>query len=211
MYTVDLICYGPTLKEVHTQYIESLTKKFNSRIKNFTVRYKKLGWTPAFIRAEFEDGKIFCEEFYKSDYGRAFASFARECCYSCRFRGVNHKSDITIGDFWGINHEMSGYNPDGVSVFIVNNERGKNLIDMIDTKNFALMPADIDFILDNNSMYYLTRNKPADYEKFCGDLMRAGLHKALINHDGGYLKVYARKFIPSRVRKFIKRTILHRQ
>ncbi len=222
LYTIDLICYGPTLKEVHSQYIDSLTKKFNSSIKNFTVRYKKLGWTPPFVLAEFENGRKFCADFYKSDYGRAFGTFARDVCYSCKFRGINHQSDITIGDYWGLTPEMSGYNHDGVSVLIVNNERGKNLINMIDINSFALMPADLNFIIEHNKMYYLTRNKPLNYNKFCEDLKRGGLHKALINHEGGYLLYYAKKFIrfvkfcvkkfiPSRVKKFIKRKILHKR
>ncbi|MBQ7560232.1 MAG: Coenzyme F420 hydrogenase/dehydrogenase, beta subunit C-terminal domain [Synergistaceae bacterium] len=217
LYTIDLICYGPTLKEVHSQYIDSLTKKFNSRIKNFTVRYKKLGWTPMYIKADFEDGRTFCAEFYKSDYGRAFGTFSREVCYSCKFRGVNHRSDITIGDYWGLTPEMDGYNPDGVSIFIVNSERGQDLINMIDTNNFALMPADLDFIIEHNRMYYKTRSKPEDYKKFCDDLKSVGLHRAIINHEGGYMRFYAKKilnrakkFIPSRVKKFIKRKILHK-
>ena len=117
---------------------------------------------------------------------------------------------------------MSDYNPGGVSVLIVNNERGKSLINMIDINDFALIPADINFIIEHNKMYYLTRNKPLNYNKFCDDLKRVGLHKALINHEGGYFVYYAKKFIrfvkfcvkkiiPSRVKKFIKRKILHRQ
>ncbi len=102
LFTIDLICYGSTLKEVHSQYINYLEKKFNSRIKKFTVRYKKTGWVPPYVFAEFENGKIFTEQFYNSEYGHAFAKFARPGCYSCNFRGENHKSDITVCDFWGL-------------------------------------------------------------------------------------------------------------
>ena len=221
LFTVDLICYGPTLSGVHESFIDSLERKYNSRVKNFTVRHKKFGWVPPYVMAEFENGQEFCMKFYDSDYGKAFGLYARKVCYGCRFRGINHQSDITVGDYWGLRPEMSGYNPDGVSVLIIHNERGRELMDKINKDEFALMPADVSYIIQSNPMYYKPRGKPLDYEKFCGDLKRYGLHKALIIHDGGYLRIYAgklarlikscaRKILPSSLKRFIKRTFLHR-
>ena len=46
LYTIDLICFGPAILEIHRQYIESLERKYHSRIKSFTVRHKLTGWTP---------------------------------------------------------------------------------------------------------------------------------------------------------------------
>ena len=129
-----------------------------------------------------------------------------EMCYSYNFnfRSVNHQSDITIGDYWGLKTEMNGYNPDGVSVFIIHNERGRELVSKVNEDDFALMPADVSYIIQHNPMYYKTREKAADYGKFCSDLKRYGLHRALIIRDGGYLRIYARK-VKSLIRRVIKK------
>lgn len=105
LYTVDLVCFGPALPEVHRQYIEMLEKKYHSRIKSFTVRHKAKGWTPPYIRAEFEDGREFITPFHDSDYGL----YTREQCSKCRFKGANHQADITVGDYWTVTEYRSSY------------------------------------------------------------------------------------------------------
>lgn len=210
LYTVDLICYGSTLQEVHRQYIANLERKYKSRVINFTVRYKKHGWTPPYIFAEFENGRKFDTDFYASDYGKAFALYARRPCYNCKFRGNNHQSDITVGDFWGLNSKMEGWNKNGVSIMIVRTEKGDELIKGIDTKEFSVREADADFAISHNGMYFRTREKIADYDKFCEDLKSVGLHKAIVNHYG-FMKYYldpvkehVKRFIPVRIKRIIK-------
>lgn len=206
LFTADILCFGPALIDVHKQYIDSLERKYKSRITNFTVRHKAKGWTPPYVLADFENGKRFCTSFYETDYGLAFMSFTREACFHCKFKGANHKADITLGDFWGLTPGMSGYNPDGVSIFIVKTERGESLIHKIDPEEFALSPADVDFVIGNNSMYYASRKKPEDYARFIDDLKTAGLHRAIMNHFG-LLRYYTRgirKMIPRPVKRVIK-------
>ena len=201
LYTVDLICFGPAIPEVHRQYVENLEKKYHSHLKSFTVRHKAKGWTPPYIKAEFDDGRDFLTPFYDSDYGRAFSVYTREQCYKCRFKGTNHQADITLGDFWGVNPAMAGWNKDGVSIFLVRTEKGKELISRIDTQEFALRPEDVKFAVENNSMYYLSRAKPENYGKFCDDLMSKGLHRAIVNQIG--LKRYCKKLIKRFAKKII--------
>ena len=214
LYTVDLICYGSTLQEVHRQYVESLERKFKTRIINFTVIYKKHGWTPPYIFAEFENGRKFCTDFYASDYGKAFALYARHACYICKFRGTNHQSDITVGDFWGLTPNMKGWNKNGVSAIIVRTERGEELIRNIDTEEFSLREEDADFVINHNTMYFKRREKISDYDKFCENLKSVGLHRAIINHYGlvkyylAPMKRCIKRLLPARVKRFIKAVIV---
>ena len=99
--SLRLICHGPTSAKVHEEYVEWLEKRYRSRIKAFSVRYKEKGWTPPYLRAEFENGQVFMKPFYETEYGMAFAVMARESCYRCPFKGENRRGDIMIGDFWG--------------------------------------------------------------------------------------------------------------
>ena len=210
LFTADLFCYGPAPVEVHRQYIEYLESRYKSRVKNFTVRHKKKGWTPPYVFAEFENGQQFCKQFYTTDYGLAFGTFTREGCYNCRFRGVNHQADVTLGDFWGLTPKMNGYNPDGVSIFIVKTERGEELMRKIDTKEFSLSSADPVFAVEHNRMYYTCRKKPEDYAQLCDDLKTKGLHIAMVNHFGK-VKYYTKgiiqkvkRLIPKSAKRIIK-------
>lgn len=112
LFTIDLICYGPTLQEVHRQYIETLEQKYKSRIINFT--------------------------------------------YS-----------------------------NGVSVFIVRTEKFEELIRSIDTNQFLLREADVEFVINNNRMFFRGRENVSGYESFCEDLKHVGLHRAIVNHYWG--------------------------
>ena len=178
-----------------------LEKKYHSRLKSFTVRHKAKGWTPAYIRAVFEDGREFLTPFYDSDYGMAFGTYTREQCYKCRFKGANHQADITVGDYWGLTPAMEGWNNNGVSIFLVRTEKGQELISRIDTQEFALRAEEADFAVRNNPMYYASRTKPENYEKFCDDLVNVGLHRAIVNQIG------LKKYCKTLMKRFVKKVI----
>lgn len=192
LYLVDLICHGPTDPVVAKEYIENLEKRFKSKVVDFNVRYKKKGWTPPYIYAAFENGQIFTERFYDSDYGYAFGKYSRQGCYSCRFKGANHVADITLGDYWGITKKMKGFNPNGVSLFIVKSKKGNNLLKKIDTNKFKLRNADVEFALKYNHSYYEIKSKYKRYDSFVADIKDIGLNKAVYK-DMGFLKYYITK------------------
>ena len=61
-------------------------------------------------------------------YGNTF----RESCYSCQFANPNRCSDITIGDFWGINDvDVIKKANKGVSCVLLNTEKAKRFFDTI--------------------------------------------------------------------------------
>ena len=185
LYLVDILCHGPTLAKVHSDYIDSLEKKFKSRIKNFTVRYKKEGWTPPYIHAEFENGRFFETRFYDSFYGFAFGKLSRSSCYNCQFKGPNHKSDMTCGDYWGLTGSMSGWNKNGVSIMFVKTVRGEELIKMLDGTNFHIEETDPAFALSNNHMYFECTKKDPHYDQFRKDLTEKGLRHAVMHYPTG--------------------------
>ena len=58
----------------------------------------------------------------------------RECCYNCKFTGMPRQGDCTLGDFWGIISNKVPFKGDrskGVSVVLVNNQKGAYLVDSI--------------------------------------------------------------------------------
>ena len=201
LYTIDILCHGPTSSLVQQQYIEYLERKYHSKVVFFSVRYKKRGWTPPFIRAKFENGNVYETPFYESDYGFAFSHYSKEGCYNCRFKGINHKADLTCGDFWGLTQSMSGWNSNGVSIMFVKTPKGEELISMIDIKKFHIEKADTAFALLHNPMYYNCKLKDKNYEQFSKNLKEKGLHYAVKHYPIG-VKARIKKTIKSILKAF---------
>ena len=56
----------------------------------------------------------------------------RHSCAVCRYNVLNHKSDVTIADFWGVDEacpEMDG--DTGVSMVICNTARGSEILQTV--------------------------------------------------------------------------------
>ena len=187
LYTIDLICHGPTLPSVQETCIKELESKYDSKIISFSVRYKKQGWVPPYLHAEFENGKVYNKPFYDSDFGYAFENLIRKSCYNCHFKGDNHVADLTIGDYWGISEKMEGYNKNGVSIIISRTEKGENLITQMKINTiFNVFDTDFSFAINNNPMYFRSRsvNEKFDAEQFQRDLHDKGLHYATLKQRG---------------------------
>ena len=182
LYCLELICHGATFNEVHSNYVKDLENKYKSKIIDFTVRYKNNRWTPPYICARFKNGHEFLRPFYCTDYGIAFSRYATPQCYSCKYKGENHKGDLVIGDYWGINEKDEGWNEKGVSAILVLSDKGKQLLSFLKmNKQFHIFRGDTKLIIDNNSPYYKCRDKTGDYNTFRENLANNTLRYAINN------------------------------
>lgn len=180
LYCIDLICHGPTIKKVADEYLTALEKKYRSKLIDFSVRYKKNGkWMPIYLRAEFENKKIYMKPFYDTDYGIAFSIMSRPCCYKCKFKSVNHKSDITIGDYWGITKaNLKEWNDMGVSVAFVRTDKGEAMINAI-RDICTVNETNIDFAMKNNRLINEQKIKDKHYPVFIDSFNNYNLHSAI--------------------------------
>lgn len=207
LFTIDILCHGPAVAGVHESYIKRLEKKYRSKVSDFTIRYKKNGWTPFYIRAIFQNGKEYVTPFIKTDYGKAFYAVAEPQCLKCPFKGVNHRGDLCCGDFWGLTQVMPGWNDKGVSIMIVQTDKGNKLLELLDD-DFELMNADYDFVVKHNPMYVESRKQNADYDKFIRDMKGHGLHYAVSKLPKTRIKVkikniLSRFLVADKHRRFI--------
>jgi hypothetical protein len=75
----------------------------------------------------------------------------RKSCYNCKFKKLPHKSDITLGDFWGVKKKYpKTYNKYGTSIIIINSNKGKELLDEIKKTIFIKEVKFIKFVLKHN-------------------------------------------------------------
>lgn len=175
---IDLICNGPTTNEVGEQFIEFLEKKYNSKIKFYSARYKNPNWKPPYLYVEFENGKVYCEKLYRTDFGIALSLMLREGCYKCQLRGANRQSDLTIGDFWGIEEGCDNYNKMGVSVIASHTDRGVLFLESMD--EIELFEVDEKKAMLANPRYSTPAPIPEKHPKFVRDFEKYGLHKACL-------------------------------
>lgn len=197
LITVDLICHGPTLQKVQQDYIEQIEEKVGARVKSFTTRYVKNSWSLPYVHAEFENGAMLTQPLYETDFGFALKYFARTSCYKCRFKGVNHSADITVGDYWGLKPNDEMYNKNGVSAIFVRTQKGEQLLRRISHSRFLLFDADIHEVIKYNPMYEESARKPAFYTEFERSYKQEGLHYAVVHSDG--YRMYRKAAIKNRL------------
>jgi len=121
-------------------YLTYIEEKEKISIKSFTFRDKSKGWGSYYYKYYFLDTKqqlnSKVKKYTSSIYYRLFLASAifRDSCYYCPYATQKRVSDITIGDFWGIEkehpeliREKGGiFNiADGVSCILINSEKGK--------------------------------------------------------------------------------------
>lgn len=136
---VDIICHGVPSPFIWRDYKDMLEKKHNSKIVDVDFRNKKIyGWrehkdTIKFSNNEIENESWFSTFFYK-------ALYFRESCGNCYFCNLARPSDITLGDFWGIEKQNKTFNSDnkGVSLLLINTEKGKDIFECIKEQLFLI-------------------------------------------------------------------------
>lgn len=140
---IDIICHGVPNAKFFNDYIKEEDKKIKGKIINFKFREKKYGWKLC-GQADYINKKGINKvlRIYPgiSSYYNLFlnADIYRENCYECRYAKGERVSDITIGDYWGIQNEHAEllktnskeYNLEkGISCMLVNTNKGEHYIE----------------------------------------------------------------------------------
>lgn len=122
---VDLICHGVPSPKLWQEYLAALEKKQQRTVQFISFRDKRNGWKRSTSVAKFSDGECMI-----TDYAKVYHSHCmlREACYSCPFTKLHRESDITIGDFWGIEkHYPEKNDARGVSLVLIHTPSGSEL------------------------------------------------------------------------------------
>lgn len=147
---VELICHGIPSDQMLQAYIRMQEKKYGAKLKRMEFRNKTKGWHNSAVRMEFENGKIYAEPMTIDAFmqGYFLGVSLKESCFSCQFRNFASGSDLTIGDFWGAEIEMSHIDDNmGLSVVISNSQKGTVFLEKTMT---SCVPVKMDNILKYN-------------------------------------------------------------
>lgn len=127
--TVDIICHGVTSPLYWDDYLKLIRKRLKSDIIAYSFRDKEpYGWNSSQSSISLASGKkIFPNRnFYHS-------LLFRRSCNVCHFTNLSRVSDITLGDFWGVeqSHPEIDISNRGVSLILVNTTKGEQLLDEV--------------------------------------------------------------------------------
>lgn len=179
LYTCELICHGPTSKKVQEDYIDDLSRKYKSKVVNFSSRYKVEGIEVPYIRVDFENGDFFEKPLWDTEYGYAFATYNRLSCYNCSFKGDDRVADISIGDSWCAGEHFG--NKMGVSIMYAHTSKGLELLQYVENiDSFVIEELDYENVKKDNPAIRKSVEKKPERCKFSQELRRVGLKKAAL-------------------------------
>ena len=153
LYTVDFVCHGVPSPKVWNKYLhevindyEGLNRKggagnsldlcspnYHDVITGINFREKGVGWkkfrfvlTFAKNTSGSKNSSDLSSGHTENPYMKSFLKdfCLRPSCHDCKVKGCSSNSDMTIGDFWGIDNLMPEIDDDkGVSVVLLHNTR----------------------------------------------------------------------------------------
>lgn len=145
LLTVDVICHGVPSPMVWRDYLyykrakraagkNSVSSSLNELplITDISFRDKTNGWKKYGFKISYRDNceitpyneDLFMKGFLKNLY-------LRPICYACAARSGKSSSDITIGDFWGIQKHYPEFDDNkGIGLILINSEKGKLAYDI---------------------------------------------------------------------------------
>ena len=146
---VDIVCHGVPSQKVFDMYIKDLENEKEGKISKFSFRVKDNVYkhSNGYHYTLTRDGKekVVNGVYSQSSFYNAFKHYLifRNSCYECKYATPDRVSDITLGDFWGIEKlDFDGDNDTGVSMVIINSSVGKelflNICDKLIFKEFPL-------------------------------------------------------------------------
>lgn len=131
LYICDIVCHGVPSPFIYRDYLSWQEKKNNQKIMAFNFRDKAIiGWDSHEESMILKSGKKVYSRIY-TDLFRKCIMF-RSSCYQCPFTNFQRPSDITLGDFWGIDKCMPDFADNiGNSLILINSSKGKEVFELV--------------------------------------------------------------------------------
>ena len=180
LLTVDVICHGTPSPLIWRDYVTEKEQKHDSKIVGVNFRNKRFGWSKSVLLLLFADGSEYCESGSKDEYMRGFLTnlYLRESCYKCECKGERVLSDISLGDFWGIESILPNFSDNkGASAVILNTDKGKAFFEKIKS-DLVIEKVNYSDVLKGNPALVSPVVKPDKSEKFWRLYHKKGLVKA---------------------------------
>lgn len=207
LITMDIICHGVPSLRMLNDYVEILSRRFRSKINQVIFRDKSSRKSFC-ARIDVERSNrlkpLYIRAHYMSYYQYFLeGSIYRDSCYSCPYACLERVSDITIGDYWGIEkhhgEDLAKRNPPEKtdwSCILVNTPKGQAFLSKYGVA-LEMYTSKALYVAETNQQLNMPSSMPEERE----DLLRlyrekgyAGIEREFIRHSGGSVRYLWRLF-----------------
>lgn len=207
LYTQDIICHGVPSPKVWRKYLEFREKQDGQPPVRINFRQKDEGWNLYSLLLKYNSSE------YKMNHSddlfyKAFLQNAclRDSCYNCSFKKWDRFSDITIGDFWGMDNIAPEMNDNkGTSLVIINSEKGKKIFDNVKL-NSVYQEVDINEAIKGNPSFVKSVKKNKNTDNFFENLDYIEFNKLVkkyVPNKNIFVRVIYK--VKNKIRKIIKK------
>lgn len=134
---VDFLCRATNSPKAYRKYMDMLEKQYGGKIVYVKAKNKEHGWHSLARKVVFDNGKEYYGEGHDDHYRRGYHwnMFERPSCYNCKFKEIPRYSDITLGDFWGVEKIAPELEQNlGTSMVMLNTPKGEAFFEKIKDK-----------------------------------------------------------------------------
>ncbi len=167
LYLVEVICHGTPSPKLWKTYVEYLEEKYNATIESVDFRNKKYGWKKFGLKKKGDNIDQYLDistDPYMVMFLRDYC--LRSSCYNCNAKKLESMADITIADFWGIEHVLPQMDDDtGTSLVLIQSNKGEKLFNSI-VDEIIYEETNFDDAIKYNPSYYKPVNKPFERDSF---------------------------------------------
>lgn len=185
LITVDVICHGVPSPKVFNQYKESLVKSFKGEIKSINFRDKRKGWKSSSFVSEFNNDKEYSANLNEDIYMKGFLRniYLRPSCYNCKAKNYSDGSDLSLGDYWGIENIHPEFDDDkGASIVSLNSEKGSKIFNKISNK-IEFLETDLDYATKCNPCIVKSVQYNPKRERFFNELKEDNFESLVIKYS----------------------------
>lgn len=124
----DFVCRGINSPAAHRANVRELERRHGSEVEFFNFKNKSKGWTRLGLLVRFKNGEVDFTDRDTCAWTKGYINYnlyMRPSCEKCRFKRIPRVSDISIGDFWGLEGSREDMEK-GMSLVMVNTQKGRD-------------------------------------------------------------------------------------
>lgn len=167
LFCVDIVCHGVPSYKVFQKYIADTFP--GRKLSHVDFRDKTTGWKNYSVTFSFSDGGTERMKRERCLYFNGFVQnlFLRPSCYHCQFKDENYESDLTLGDFWGIERIFPEKDDDkGAGLVLVHTNKGEQLLTSLKSRIYLEKVSGREYIQRNPSICLPAAENPKRGEFF---------------------------------------------
>lgn len=154
LFCIDFICRGVPSPKLWQNYVKMMETKYKSKMVNARFRNKTYGYHSSTMKIDFENGKSYYGSGRVDPMMKAFVNElgSRPSCSNCAFKGVEHRSDITMFDCKEFSDIVG--NPDddkGYTSIFIHTEKGEKVFHSIEDQ-LTVYKVDKDSLITRNGI-----------------------------------------------------------